>query len=731
MVSLTSTPLWENPEALRVLDAMSDLFVALDREYRIVFVNQAFVDLAGQERAAFEGGDLYGLWPDLKGSEIESSFAEVFRTGIPVRFEFFYEKSNFWADVSAYPAADHLHIYFRNITAQKESAKDLAQREETLRSLVDAVPHITWVTAATGEMVYINAKWKEFTGVDGMDVETIRNALHPDDLPHVQEIIRRSHETGVQEPYRVRVRRHDGEYRWHRVKASPLRGADGNVERWIGTSTDVHDEVLAFAALRESEDHGRFRIEASPQVPWLAGPDGMICEFGHQWLELTGMTKEEAEVSQFSVLHPDDAPAMIELWERSLHSGESFDFEHRILARGEYRWVRSRAMARRAESGAILWWYGTTEDIHDRKQAEAAVRRMQESLGLAMKASRMGWWTRSLETDEVIWSPELEELFGLDPGSFHGTEEMFLDHVHPEDVPKVTAAVQGAIASGRDYSVEFRFRRQDGSEGWMEGRGKAHYDAAGKPTWLYGIGIDITESKLAHRRQEETLERLVQQRTSELQFAYQEQESFSYSVSHDLRAPLRSIVATSRILQEDYGSKLPAPARDLLEKQANAGNKLAELIDDLLQLSRVGRTELHPKPVDLSSLFQSVADALKAGQHQFDIERGMADTGDAKLLALVAQNLLENAVKFSPEGGVIRVGRSDGAYFVQDTGVGFPMEYAHKLFQPFQRLHREEEFPGTGIGLATVRRIVERHQGRIWAKSTPGEGTTFSFTLAA
>ena len=217
------------------------------------------------------------------------------------------------------------------------------------------------------------------------------------------------------------------------------------------------------------------------------------------------------------------------------------------------------------------------------------------------------------------------------------------------------------------------------------------------------------------------LEERVRERTHDL-------ESFCYSVSHDLRAPLRAINATSAILKEDYGSLLPPEALEELARQAEASARLGHLIDDLLQFVRLGQMEIQRAPLDLSALAHAVIDELRI---EAQIEDGLSASGDASLVRLLVQNLLDNAAKFcGKRSPCIEMGREAEAFYVRDHGIGFDPKYAHKLFQPFERLHREGEFPGTGIGLANVKRIVERHGGRIWAESKPGEGATFFFTLA-
>jgi light-regulated signal transduction histidine kinase (bacteriophytochrome) len=216
-------------------------------------------------------------------------------------------------------------------------------------------------------------------------------------------------------------------------------------------------------------------------------------------------------------------------------------------------------------------------------------------------------------------------------------------------------------------------------------------------------------------------------------------EAFSYSVSHDLRAPLRSVDGFSQALIEDYGESLPPEGRDFLERIRNSAQRMAELIDDLLNLSRVTRAPLKPVAVDLSKLAENIAAELKRNDPEravrFIIAQDLSAGGDPHLLQIVLENLMNNAWKFTSkrELAEIEVGKKhengDAIYFIRDNGAGFDMTYANKLFGAFQRLHAMAEFPGTGIGLATIQRIINRHGGRIWALGAVDQGATFFFTL--
>jgi two-component system sensor histidine kinase/response regulator len=253
---------------------------------------------------------------------------------------------------------------------------------------------------------------------------------------------------------------------------------------------------------------------------------------------------------------------------------------------------------------------------------------------------------------------------------------------------------------------------------------------------------EITERKKAEeklKRYRGHLEELVKERTVQLEAAIKELEAFAYSVSHDLRAPLRSIDGFSKILIEDYADKVDEDGRDYLRRVGTAAFRMNRLIDDLLKLSRQTRGKIHREDVDLSVLATRVMTRLKESQPERDVEfvveEGLEANCDSKLITVLLENLLGNAWKFSGKQVVARieVGTTEiegkKTYFVRDNGAGFDAEYADKLFGAFQRLHSEEEFSGTGIGLATVQRVINRHGGKIWGEGEVGKGATFCFTV--
>lgn len=259
----------------------------------------------------------------------------------------------------------------------------------------------------------------------------------------------------------------------------------------------------------------------------------------------------------------------------------------------------------------------------------------------------------------------------------------------------------------------------------------------------HGIGVLATARDVTERKKNEerivSLNRSLEQKAEELEVINQELESFSYSISHDLSAPLRSLDGFSHALLEDYGHKLDYEGRDYLQRTRAASQRMAQLIEDLLRLSRVTRSDMQHEAVDLSALVEKCASELREAQPEraveFDITPDVSAAGDTQLLKLALDNLVGNAWKFTGKQGQAKIEfgvserNGERAYFVKDNGAGFDMAYAGKLFGAFQRLHSATEFPGTGIGLAIVQRIVHRHGGQIWAESELEKGTTFYFTL--
>ena len=338
------------------------------------------------------------------------------------------------------------------------------------------------------------------------------------------------------------------------------------------------------------------------------------------------------------------------------------------------------------------------------------------------------------------WNAGAEALYGYSAGEIVGKHVSILV---PEGKQEEYESLIERVKEGASVSnLETIRRAKDGSRIDVALTFSPIKDAKGGIIGYSVIARNMTERKRLEseiRMLNETLERRVAERTRELESANRELDSFSYSISHDLRAPLRALVGFTGIIQQDYASVLDADGRQLFGRIVHNAVRMGEMIDDLLRLSRLGRAALNRSPVDLNALVAEVvrteiADHPKA---RVDLDNLPTVNGDVGLLRQVFQNLLGNAFKFSAkvESPNVSIGveaAADGPiFFVRDNGAGFDMHYSDKLFGVFQRMHQASEFPGTGVGLVIVKRIVERHGGRVWAESAPGQGATFRFTLGA
>ncbi len=462
-----------------------------------------------------------------------------------------------------------------------------------------------------------------------------------------------------------------------------------------------------------------------------------------------------------AIVHPDDRQAMQEyLLHEVLEEGAQFDREYRIVRQtdNEERWVYGLGNLVKDGHGKIVKMIGVIQDITERKRADEALREGEERerlrseelsalldampaavwitrdpAGLHMTSNRLGAeWTRIREGANVSKSAPVGER----PEGFKACKDG--QEIPPEDLP-----VQVAARGKEVRTYEFDLAYPDGSSRHLLGNATPLKDRTGQPRGAVSAFIDITERKRAEEeiiRLNENLEKRVQERTAELDAANRELESFAYSVSHDLRAPLRGIDGWSHALLDDYGKVLDRTATGYLDTIRAEAQRMSELIDAMLELSKVTRGDLRKEPVDLPALAKTVETALREESPGQAVEFVLAPDlgaveGDSRLVRVILQNLLRNAWKFTRKREHARVElgvtRADGhaAYFVRDNGAGFDMAFSANLFKPFQRLHQTDEFPGVGVGLATVQRIVRRHGGTIWAEGEVGKGATFYFTL--
>ncbi len=376
--------------------------------------------------------------------------------------------------------------------------------------------------------------------------------------------------------------------------------------------------------------------------------------------------------------------------------------------------------------------------------ARQAAEQTADVLRVAQRLAGIGSWQWDTQTGVHTWSEEIYRIYGRDPAMPAAGYPEVSQYFTAESWTHLAATVDQALAQGLAYECDAEVLRADGSRRWITTRGEATRGEDGTVAELHGTVQDITERMVAAekiRQLNVELEQRVVERTAELTAANRELDAFAYAVSHDLRAPLRALGGFSQALIEDFGDQLHGEAKTYLDQISIASRGMSDLVEGILALSRSTRGELRRDAIDISAMAAQLLDEFARGepgrQVKREIEAGLAVSGDRRMVEVVLRNLLGNAWKYTGKAPAaqIRVYAGEVAeqcgICVADNGAGFDMAHAGQLFQPFRRLHRQDEFPGIGIGLATVQRIVHRHGGEIRAEAKRDAGAKFCFALPA
>lgn len=566
----------------------------------------------------------------------------------------------------------------------------------------------------------------------------------PEDLPRVKGLVDLALQTGdFASEFRIR-RRDNGEIRWMNIRAKVVFDQGRKPLRMVGINLDVTERKQAEEKLQEASRYTRSLIEASLDPLVTISAEGKITDVNQATENATGISRDRLIGSDFSTYFTEPERAR-QGYRQVFTSGLVRDYPLTIRhTSGSAMEVVYNAAVFRNARGEVEGVFAAARDVTDLKRTEQELRLSRERLALALKAGHSGTFDWDMQNNVNRWTPEVEEVHGLAPGEFGGTFEDWEALVLPADLPSAKARIESSLKTG-EFAGEWRIhRRNDGQIRWIAARAKILNDDKGKPWRMIGLNMDVTERKQAEeevRKLNDELEQRVIQRTAELEAANKELEAFTYSVSHDLRAPLRHISGFSKMLSEEFSASLPPDAQHQVQRIQEGTRRMGQLVDDLLNLGRVGRKELSLQVSGLRSIVDEVIESLKSDIGDRQVEWRIGDLPyvecDTALIQQVFQNLLSNALKFSrPRArALIEIGQEerDGSsvVYVRDNGVGFSMKYADKLFGVFQRLHRAEDFEGTGVGLATVQRIVQKHGGRIWAQAELDKGAAFYFTLGA
>lgn len=511
--------------------------------------------------------------------------------------------------------------------------------------------------------------------------------------------------------------------------------------------------VEAEARFRESEAQLSLAISSTGIGLWDLDVATGAARYSREWKALLGYAEGDDIGNSIGAWErltlPEDLARMRALVDPYIENPvgllqSEFRMRHKD---GTLRWILSCASAvETAPEGRARRLIGYHIDVTKPRQAAEELRQAYERLRLVSRATHDVVWDWDIANNTVWWSGGLATLLGYDSSEVAtdrtATVGWWRENIHPDDRERVIESENRAIAQGDAlWNAEYRFRNASGEYLDMDDRGYLVSNDQGRPVRMVGAMIDITARRLAEREVLQVnaeLEKRVLERTESLASANRELESFAYSISHDLRAPLRAISGFATILDEQHAAGLDEEGRRLLAVIRRNALRMGALIDDLLALSRASRQELRAGDIDMNALLHSVWTELRAGAEdsvQLTATSLPGAWGDASLLRKLWTNLLANAIKFTTprEHRRVEVGgvAEDGGvtYSIRDNGVGFDMAHADKLFGVFQRLHGRDEFEGTGVGLAMVQLVVQRHGGRAWFDSVVDQGANFYFWL--
>lgn len=638
----------------------------------------------------------------------------------------------------------------QDVSERKRAERNLRASEGRLRQIIDSLFGFVGLLDLDGTLTETNQTPLVAAGLSANDVlgkpfwETYWWSYDPGVQQRLRMALQRA-AGGDTVRYEEAVRVSNGASITIDVAFGPLRDSDGIITSIVAFGVDVTERNRVESELRSSENRLSSFFTAAPVGLLKFDSQMHYTKVNPFMADLNGAAAED-HIGRLPTAMFGESTRFLEDILREVIATKSpslnLDFDGEVPGRpGERTCLDASFFPFVGPLGELEGVGGVAIDVTAARLAQEALAEANTRLTEAQRIGQLGHWNWNIIDGELLWSDEVYRIFGLTSGEFKPTYELFIELVHPEDRQAVQRAVDETLGSdSHRYSIDHRLVRPDGSERVVHEQGEAFFQE-GVPVRLVGTVHDITErhraEQEAHRLNAE-LEHRVHERTAQLQAANAELAAFGYSVSHDLRAPLRAISGFAQAIEEEQGSRLDDAGRDHLARVRNAASRMGRLIDDLLALAHLTQAEVKDEPVNLTQLASEILEELRQGSDrkaQLTIGGPHIVSGDPALLRVMMQNLLDNAWKYTrrePEA-VIEFGHcvidDRPAFFVRDNGAGFDMRYAARLFGAFQRLHHADEFEGNGIGLATVKRIARRHGGSVWADSSPGAGATFYFRL--
>ncbi len=621
------------------------------------------------------------------------------------------------------------------ITERTNELKELEEQFEFATSKTNI--GIGILNMATNK-VTINSYFSEYLlGIEGSRVierDQSRNIMHQDEVARHFAVFNNSLKTG--EPYEIEVRsiRHDGAERMLRFNGHIKVDKNGNPNRVITLVRDITEEKAIQEEIRISQE--RLEIATSKAgigVYEIDVATGLI-KINHTEEKILGIKSENLTITRDflrSLVHPDDKEYTQKAAAELAKTQTAFSVQFRIIRPdGEIRNIQGDGIAIKDARGGNLRYIGIHIDVTERLQAEQKILKISQTLKAATEGSKIGVWDWNVVTNELIWDDRMLLLYGLKSSEFTGAYAAWENGVHPVDQKDAIELIQKAVKGEADFDTEFRVVWPNGSIHYIKGNGIVQRDTEGKPLRMLGTNWDITSIK---ENEKQLLEK-----TKELELKNKELEQFAFIASHDLQEPLRTITSLIHVVESNQKESIDEITKKSFVYIREATQRMKNLISDLLEYSKVGRNSAL-KEVDCNELIQSV---------QRDMNNSIVNSG-AKIsvgelpkikayeteIRSLFQNILSNAIKYRKADVPVEIAikaedrKGYWEFSFADNGIGIDPIYKEKVFEIFQRLHRKNEYEGTGIGLAQCKKIIDLHKGEIWLDSQVQKGSTFYFTI--
>ena len=628
----------------------------------------------------------------------------------------------------------------RDISERKAYERRFNETLEQLRALYEASPDMLFVHDSSGRIVDVNDRTLETYGYTKQEIRQLS----------VQELSAPGYDnarafTFIQQAMEGGTPDFDWQAMDSHGRVFPVEVRLRRVE--LASGTGIVAAVRDLSERREAEEHLKIlsmAVEQGPSMVMITDPEGIIEYVNACFTEVSGYRPEELSSGTPRQLQSGNTPRDVyrNLWRAISKGGQWRGTLCDRSKGGEPFWVSQVISPIFDSEGKIIHFVSVMEDITAKRHMEEELLRLEVQWNRAMDFFNDPLYLVDLDDRLVRGNKAFYRMLGMNPEQVVGQDISQIIHPGGEAVP---CPVCQARHERRDLQMVMEAEHPDNPASVpLEIMLRVIRNDDDEPLGILMGLRDLTPQRNIERelrQNHEQLEELVQKRTAELEASNRELESFSYSVSHDLRAPLRGIDGFSLALLEDYGDRLDEVGRDYLQRVRSGAQRMGSLIDDLLQLSRMSRRSIHKERIDLSQIAHDVVEELWQLDPNrvvdVDIMEGMQAEADPGLVKLILENLIGNAWKYTGKTphAAIRIAQlkdeQAAVFMVEDNGAGFDMAFADKLFGAFQRLHKMEEYPGSGIGLATVQRLIHRHGGRVWAEGEPGRGARFYFSLGA